>query len=150
MSESTGAAAVAAADAQEEQAKTPGDHIGTILVALADALHETVSRFEETAGGVTHLVAKPVNAGPNKDLVVTLQNFDRLQQEFAALAGVLKRYGGMTTTMASGASCPVTTARELIEGITVAEFRDRLLDRMPTVVGPSTGPDDAAEEEQVF
>jgi hypothetical protein len=57
----------------------------------------------------------------------------------------------MTTTMATGESCPVMTARELIEGITVAEFRDRLLDRMPTApVDPSTGTDQPGEEEQVF
>jgi hypothetical protein len=57
----------------------------------------------------------------------------------------------MTTTMAAGESCPVTTARELIEGITVAEFRDRLLDRMPTApVDPSTGSGQPGEEEQVF
>jgi hypothetical protein len=45
MSESTAAATVVATDAQDQQSKTPGDHIGTILVALADALHETVSRW---------------------------------------------------------------------------------------------------------
>ncbi|HZP74767.1 MAG TPA: hypothetical protein VFB45_01370 [Pseudolabrys sp.] len=142
--------AMAASEVPNEQAetgKTPGDHIGTILMALADALHETVARFEETAGGVTHLVAKPVS-GPNKDLVVTLQNFDRLQQEFAALAGVLKRYGGLATGLTSGENCPVAAARELIEGITVAEFRDRLLNRMPTMVPVASAEPPADEDEE--
>jgi len=156
MNIATAAASVAPSTEQDAGSKNTGDLIGAILVALADALHETVSRFEETAGGVTHLVAKPIGGSANRDLVVTLQNFDRLQQEFAALANVLKRYGGMAENLTSGANCPVAAARELIEAITVAEFRDRLLSRVPP---DTTAPhadefapvaDEPVEEEKVF
>lgn len=149
------AAASVAPSTEQDAGKNTGDLIGTILVALADALHETVSRFEETAGGVTHLVAKPIGGNASRDLVVTLQNFDRLQQEFAALANVLKRYGGMAEDLTSGANCPVAAARELIEAITVAEFRDRLLSRVPPDTSPHVDPfapesDAPVQEEQVF
>ena len=62
--------------------------VGTFLVATAEVLRETIVRFEKTTARITEsVVTRPGQA--DRDLIVTLQDFDRLQQEFLTLAEVL-------------------------------------------------------------
>ncbi len=51
-------------------------------------MRDAVTRFEQTSAGITEYVANRPNEA-NRDLIVTLQAFDRLNQEFVALAEVL-------------------------------------------------------------
>jgi hypothetical protein len=63
------------------------DNIRTFLSVMATELHETILRLERTTARVTELTA--LRAGrPERELVVALQDFDRLQQEFVSFADV--------------------------------------------------------------
>jgi hypothetical protein len=63
------------------------DNIRTFLSVMATELHETILRLERTTARVTELTA--MRAGrPERELVVALQDFDRLQQEFVSFAEV--------------------------------------------------------------
>ncbi len=66
----------------------PGlEEIKTFLTVMATELHETILKLERTTVRVTELTA--LRAGrPDWDLVVALQDFDRLQQEFVSFADV--------------------------------------------------------------
>lgn len=102
------------------------DEIRTFLGVMAVALRETVAGFEETTARVIDLVT--VRAGrADRDLVVALQNFDRLQQEFATFADVFnlaaaKSHESWVRTAGDGH--PVEDA---IAKIPIADLKDRLL-----------------------
>ncbi|MGO9628249.1 MAG: hypothetical protein ACLPXW_04545, partial [Xanthobacteraceae bacterium] len=68
--------------------EVPGlEEIKTFLTVMATELHETILKLERTTVRVTELTA--LRAGrPDWDLVVALQDFDRLQQEFVSFADV--------------------------------------------------------------
>lgn len=105
----------------------PGlDEIGTFLAAMAAALRETVGRLDTTVGRVTEFAAaQPGRA--DRDVVMTLQDFDRLQQEFAAIAETLRQAAdksGETWLRTDSSDHP---ARDVIDGISLAELRERLL-----------------------
>jgi hypothetical protein len=64
----------------------PGfQNIKIFLGVMATELHETILRLERTTARVTELTTMRA-ARPERDLVVALQDFDRLQQEFVSLA----------------------------------------------------------------
>jgi hypothetical protein len=64
----------------------PGfQNIKIFLGVMATELHETILRLERTTARVTELTAMRA-ARPERDLVVALQDFDRLQQEFVSFA----------------------------------------------------------------
>lgn len=102
------------------------DEIGSFLAAVAVALRETVGRLDATVGRITEITAmRPGRA--DRDVVMTLQDFDRLQQEFAAIANVLSEMAdksGETWQRAVGDGHP---ARDAIASISVADLKERLL-----------------------
>ena len=102
------------------------DEIGTFLAAIAMALRETVGRLETTVGQITEIAAmRPGRA--DRDVVMTLQDFDRLQQEFAAIAKVLGQAAaksGETWLRTVGNNHP---AQDVIAGISIADLKERLL-----------------------
>jgi len=53
--------------------------VGAFLAVFAALLLDNALRLDETVGRVTDFV---MASKPNRDLVVTLQSFDRLKQEF--------------------------------------------------------------------
>jgi hypothetical protein len=100
--------------------------IGTFLIATAEVLRETIMRFEKTTAGITeHVMTRPSQA--DRDLIVTLQDFDRLQQEFLMLAEVLTQAAGKSGESwlrAEGGGHP---AEDAIAGISVADLKERLM-----------------------
>ena len=62
-------------------------NIRTFLSVMALELHETILRLERTTARVTELTALR-SSRPERELVVPLQDFDRLQQEFVSFAEV--------------------------------------------------------------
>jgi hypothetical protein len=100
--------------------------IGTFLIATADVLRETISRFEKTTARITeNVMTRPSQA--DRNLIVTLQDFDRLQQEFLVLAEVLTQAAGKSSESwlrAEGGGHP---AEDAIAGISVADVKERLL-----------------------
>lgn len=123
MSQSTvalSAEVALSADAVAE-APSPAGEVNKFLAAIATVLRETVGAFESTVGRVTEItVTRPGRA--DSDLVVALQDFDRLQQELATLSEVIARLSLKPETdgPAAGAEADVLAA------ISIADLKDRL------------------------
>jgi hypothetical protein len=102
-----------------------------LLPALAGLLRETVSRFEDTAGRVSDLVIRQREQA-NLDLIVALQDFDRLHQEFSALGDALFRYiAAVSPVITSSRTIQDDIARhEVVSGILLEDVKQRLLRRL--------------------
>ena len=102
--------------------------VGTFIAVFAALLLDNVLRFEEIVGRVTDLVMGSVR--PDRDLVVALQSFDRLKQEFEALGEALTRYAEATNSTALDGEERSQIEQRVISAITVADLKDRLLNRL--------------------
>jgi hypothetical protein len=121
--------------------------VGSFLAVFAALLLDNVLRLDETVGRVTDLV---IGSGRlDKDLVVTLQSFDRLKQEFEALGDALTRYAGATNSIPAEGQERAQLGQEVIAAITLAELKDRLLYRLqedlPQTAAPPVSQQLAAE-----
>jgi hypothetical protein len=121
--------------------------VGSFLAVFAALLLDNVLRLDETVGRVTDLV---IGSGrPDKELVVTLQSFDRLKQEFEALGDALTRYAGATNSIPLAGEERAQLWQEVIAAITLAELKDRLLSRLqedlPRAAAPPLSQELAAE-----
>lgn len=105
-----------------------GVDLEAFLPALAGLLRETVSRFEDTAGRVSDLVIQQREQA-SLDLIVALQDFDRLQQEFSALGDALLRYIAATSPSTVPAQEGVT-GQDVIGGILLEDMKQRLMRRL--------------------
>jgi hypothetical protein len=109
-------------------AKESADNVGAFLAVFAALLLDNVLRLEETVGRVTDLIMS--SGRPDRELVVTLQSFDRLKQEFEALGDALTRYAESTNAVPADGEERVQLGEEVIGAITVADLKDRLLYRL--------------------
>ena len=109
-------------------AKETADNVGAFLSVFAALLLDNVLRLEETVGRVTDLIMS--SGRPDRELVVTLQSFDRLKQEFEALGDALTRYAESTNAIPPDGEERVQLGEEVIGAITVADLKDRLLYRL--------------------
>lgn len=130
------------AAAEAAAAMRPVDEVRRLLTAVAAVLGETVSSFEHTVSRVTE-IAVLRSGKADRDLVVALQEFDRLQQEFASLGEVLVRMGaGPDEAAETGLD------RHVMAGITISDLKQRLARHLAIMtVEPLTGPE---AEEAVF
>jgi hypothetical protein len=123
------------------------EDIGAFLAVLAALLLDNVLRLDETVGRVTGLVIG--NGRPDRELVVALQGFDRLKQEFEALGDALARYAKSTNTLPPAGAERTQLGQEVIAAITIAELKDRLLrrlqDDLPEIAAPQISELVAAE-----
>ena len=121
-----------------ELQKPAANDVGAFLAVFAALLLDNVVRLEETVGGVTDLVMG--NGHPSREMIVTLQNFDRLKQEFEALGDALTRYAAVSNKSSDGVTGLAALERNVISGITVADLKDRRLNRlqddMPNIIRP--------------
>lgn len=105
----------------ESSPQKSADEIRTFLAAISTVLHETVAAFELTVSRITEItVTRPGRA--DRDLVVALQDFDRLQQEFATLGQVL----GKLSAKAADAEEGDAGHHEVIADISIADLKERL------------------------
>jgi len=102
--------------------------VGAFLAVFAALLLDNVLRLEETVGRVTDLIMS--SGRPDRELVVTLQSFDRLKQEFEALGDALTRYAESTNAVPVAGEQRIQLGEEVIGAITVADLKDRLLYRL--------------------
>jgi hypothetical protein len=109
-------------------ANESADNVGAFLAVFAALLLDNVLRLEETVGRVTDLIMS--SGRPDRELVVTLQSFDRLKQEFEALGDALTRYAESTNTIPQAGEERIQLGQEVISAITVADLKDRLLYRL--------------------
>lgn len=104
------------------------DDIGAFLSVFAALLLDDVLRLEEISGRVTELV---MGAGrPDRELIVSLQAFDRLKQEFEALGDALAKYAELTNDLPLAGEERARLGRDVVAAITVADLKDRLLRRL--------------------
>jgi len=103
-----------------------GPDLRAFLPAIAGLLHDTAARFEETVARVTAIVMLQAGRAEG-DLIVTLQDFDRLQQEFVALGDTLVRFAAASDDAASVRS---SEFGNVISAIAVGDLRQRLLCRL--------------------
>jgi len=128
-------------------AQVSSNDVGSFLAVFAALLLDNVMRLDETVGRVTDLV---IGTGrPDRELVVALQSFDRLKQEFEALGDALTRYAESTNAVPVSGEERAQLGQEVIAAITLAELKDRLLGRlqedMPTIEASPIPPQVAAE-----
>ena len=112
--------------------------VGAFLAVFAALLLDNVLSLEETVGRVTDLVM--ALGKPDREMIVTLQSFDRLKQEFEALGDALTRYAEATNVTPMDGEERAQLEQNVIAAITVADLKDRLLrrlqDDLPDVVAP--------------
>ena len=128
-------------------AQDSANDVGAFLSVFAALLLDNVLRFEETANRVTALVMG--SGRPDRELIVTLQSFDRLKQEFEALGDALSRYAEATNDLPHVGEERARLGRDVITAITVHDLKDRLLRRLqvdlPNVEAPHISDAHAAE-----
>jgi hypothetical protein len=100
--------------------------VSTFLIATASALRDAVTRFEQTSGGISAYVASRPNEA-NRELIVTLQAFDRLNQEFVALAEVLTMAASKSAESWTRAEGGIHPAEDAIAAVTISELKERLM-----------------------
>lgn len=120
-------AAIAAAETTRgiAAADSPVREAMPLLSALSAILQDTIDRFGDVSGKVTEYV---MARGDTTDaaLIVTLQDFDRLQQEFAALSDVFSHCVEAWCGLAGSEHA----TRDPIAAITLADLKDRLSNRV--------------------
>jgi hypothetical protein len=124
-----------------------GDDVGAFLSVFAALLLDNVLHLEDVSGRVTDLVM--TTGRPDRDLIVALQAFDRLKQEFEALGDALTRYAKSINAASFAGEERFQLGRDVISKITIADLKDRLLRRLdgdlPTMAAPHISEDIAAE-----
>ena len=121
--------------------------IGAFLSVFAALLLDNALRLEETAGRVTDLVM--TSGRPDRELIVTLQTFDRLKQEFDAIGDALARYAESTNSLPEVGAERAQLGHEVVAAITIADLKDRLSSRLqadlPMIAAPQIADSDAAQ-----
>jgi len=107
-----------------------------LLSELSAVLCDVVVRFEETTSQVTEAIAFS-RCEVSRELVVTLQDFDRLRQEYLAVAKVIGRIGTCLERAVAGDVEAEAQCAEAITEVPIAELRKRL---MACLAGQAGGP----------
>jgi len=137
----------AEADTPTNRAAADFDHdVGGFLAAVAALLHDTVLRVEETVSQIAQTVVSRRNAGDH-ELIITLQKFDRLQQEFAALGEALVRYAETLDQLPSAGERHHRLGQEVIATIPIGDLQQRLRHRLG---GATTGLERPPEPDEVI
>ncbi len=115
------------------------DEIQTFLAAISTVLHETVAAFELTVGRITE-IAMSRQGRADRELVVALQDFDRLQQEFATLGQIL----GKLSIRAEPGHPEAKHGHEAIANVSLADLKDRLAHHLMMLTSeiPEAPPED--------
>ena len=122
------------------------NEIGPFLVATAMVLRETVMRYEKTVAQVTESIMRPGQA--DRELIVTLQDFDRLQQEFVTLAEVLTQAAAKSSESWLRVAGGAHPAADAIASISIADLKERLMRRLGLSILDMS--DEELAEEVVF
>jgi hypothetical protein len=131
-------------DADDGVVGEAADDLAAFLATLAAMLRETISRFEQTAAKVTDLIVT-LPGQTDRELVVALQDFDRLNQEFAAISDALARTGASMTGSWMHEDGHDHPKHKVIHGISIAELRDRVINHLNSAP-PEASVDSMLEE----
>ena len=108
--------------------KDKASDTAAFIAVFAALLLDNVLRLEETVDQVSKLVMG--SGKPDRELVVTLQSFDRHKQEFEALGEALTRYAEAANDSSLTGEERARLEEKVISAITVADLKDRLLSRL--------------------
>lgn len=115
---------------------SPGQKTGDVadlLAAIAISFRESIARFEDTVGTITEIVVKQPG-GNDRNLVMALQNFDRLHQEFATLGEIVAR----VAQDRDGNAIVGNACSDVIASIPIEELKDRVAYHFKTVTEDPT------------
>jgi len=103
--------------------------ISTFLVATAMVLRESIMRYETTTNRITQTLLTQADK-VDRDLVMTIQEFDRMQQEFATRSEVLSQAAaksGKSWLREEGGGHP---AEDTLASVSIADLKERLMRRL--------------------
>lgn len=120
------------------QVQESEDDVGAFLAVFAALLLDNALSLDETVSRVTDLVM--ASGKPSRDLVVALQSFDRLKQEFEGLGEALTRYAQAHSMTPAAGDKRIELGHNVIAGITVADLKERLLQRFQEGLSGSPAP----------
>lgn len=110
------------------------------LRALTTLLKETVDDLERTSGKIgEYIMALPHR--PDQQVVVALQHFDRLQQEFRALTDMTAHFAASTDESGSGDGWTNQHSTRVVDAITVSDLKNRFNRYLETIEIELTSPD---------
>jgi hypothetical protein len=119
-----------------------------LLAAVASILRDSTGRFEETSDRIAQLVVARETTNSGVDIIVALQEFDRLRQDFDAIESIL---AGCAKVIERPVG-PETAQpfREVVAEIPVVEFKTRLARRLAWVSRGINSDDMPFVEEAIF
>jgi len=120
------------------------DEVGLLLTALVKVLRETVARFEGTVSRVSEIVVAQ-SGKVDRDLVVTFQDFDRLQQEFATLGEVLACLAATSSRPSLWQPGVAHPGHKAIDAIPILELKQRLVRHVKGEAGELAEPQTSGE-----
>jgi phosphoglycerate-specific signal transduction histidine kinase len=132
---------------QNKSSADPDPPLPKVLATLASILRDSTGRFEETSDRIAQLVVAR-ETGSGVDIIVALQEFDRLRQDFEAIEGILA--GCAEAIERAAANQTVRPLREVIGEIPVVDFKTRFARRLAWVSQEIESPDTAFVEEAIF
>jgi hypothetical protein len=118
-----------------------------VLAALASILRDSTGRFEQTSDRIAQLVVAR-ETGSGVDIIVALQEFDRLRQDFEAIEGILA--GCAHAIEHPVENEPGQPLRDVIAEIPVVDFKNRLARRLAWVSQETNTADMPFVEEAIF
>jgi hypothetical protein len=119
----------------------------TVLAALASILRDSTGRFEETSDRIAQLVVAR-ETGTGVDIIVALQEFDRLRQDFDAIESILA--GCAKVIERASGNEPGHPFREVIAEVPVVDFKNRLARRLAWVAQEASTSATPFVEEAIF
>ena len=102
------------------------DKTRAFLAIVADELRDTAARLQVTVDQVIEIAALRTEK-TDREFVMTLQDFDRLHQEFTAIATVLEQLAGGASDGAPRTVTDDHPIRDVIAGVSLADLKERLL-----------------------
>jgi hypothetical protein len=135
-------------DADQKKGTAGSDlPLRTVLAALASILRDSTGRFEETSDRIAQLVLAR-ETGTGVDIIVALQEFDRLRQDFDAIESILA--GCAKVVERTAADEPGHPLREVIAEVPVVDFKNRLARRLAWVAQETDTAATPFVEEAIF
>jgi hypothetical protein len=121
----------------------PMDDIGIFLTALATIMRETIGNLEKTVSRVSEMiVVQPGKA--QRDLVMTLQDFDRLQQEFTTLSDIIACLATPAEEVQPDED-PIHPGHKAVAAISIADLKHRLMAQIENALPVTDEPPEAED-----
>jgi hypothetical protein len=124
----------------EDAIMPPAHSLQALLGALATITGEVAEHLETTSSGIGQDLVKEGACSP--EIMVKLQDFDRMRQQLAAVGDVLQHCTGLILNAAPH------NVDSIVAQVTMRQMRHRIQDAIDTLQRGAAAP--AVEAEQVF